>query len=184
MILLLIGTSSTGKTTLAKALQKTLPGYWQYMSLDVFFAGMPDQYGGGVNGPLSEVGFSYKQKETDARISYGVIGKKVLQGMISSAITFANEGTNLIFEDMILDEEHAVMWCEALKEIEMKIIQLTASTDTLISRNANRNNPPRLSLNHVEANTLLPAGLSLDTSVMTTEACVSAVVKYVTNTSF
>ena len=53
MILLLIGTSSTGKTTLAKDLQKTLPGYWQYMALDVFFAGMPEQYGGGINGPLS-----------------------------------------------------------------------------------------------------------------------------------
>jgi len=59
MILLLIDTSSTGKTTLAKALQKTLPGYSQYMSLDVFFTGMLDQYGGGINGPLSEVGFNY-----------------------------------------------------------------------------------------------------------------------------
>jgi chloramphenicol 3-O phosphotransferase len=179
MILLLIGTSSTGKTTLARALQKTLPGYWQYMSLDVFFAGMPEQYGGGLNGPLSAVGFNYQQKETDARISYGDIGEKVLHGMISSATAFAKDGTDVIFDDMILDEGHANIWGDALKGIESITIHLSAPTDTLINRNGVRNNPPGLALNHIEANKILTASLSLNTGVMTTADCVSEVVKHV-----
>jgi chloramphenicol 3-O phosphotransferase len=124
MILLLVGTSSAGKSSLAKALQKALPGYWQYMALDGFFSGMPEHYGGGINGPLSAIGFSYEKKDTDARISYGEIGERVLHGMISSATAFSKNGTDLIFDDMILDENHAKIWMEALADIESVTIHL------------------------------------------------------------
>jgi chloramphenicol 3-O phosphotransferase len=179
MILLVIGTSSTGKTTLGRALQKNLPTYWQYMGLDIFFAGMPQQYGGGLNGPLSAVGFSYEQKETDAKISYGEIGEKVLQGMISSAIAFSMKGIDLIFDDMIIDEGHASIWKEALIGHESIVVHLSASTDILARRNDARKNPPRLALNHVEMNKLIPADILLDTGLLTAEECLAKIREYV-----
>ena len=148
------------------------------MGLDVFFAGMPEQYGGGINGALSAVGFRYEQKETDARIVYGEIGGSVLKGMISSAIAYAENGTNLIFDDMILDERHAKIWEEALKGVESMTVQLNASVDVLISRNQQRGNPPGLTFNHIESNKTVPADLSLDSGVMTIGSCVLEVLEH------
>jgi len=183
ILLLLIGTSSSGKTTLARALQAALPDYWQYLSLDMFFSGVPPQYGGGANGPLGALGFCYENKATDASISYGTIGEQVLLGMISSAIAFVNDGTNLIFDDMILDESHAAIWRNALNDIDSTTVHLSAPIGLLTSRNKVRNNPPRLPYNHIAANKILAAELSLDSGEMTVEDCVAEVARHLRNCS-
>lgn len=133
------------------------------MSLDSVFAGMPDRYGGGVNGPLSEFGFAYANKEVSASITYGSIGQKVLKGMIASAIAMDAAGINVIFDDMLLDKNHSEMWQTALAGVESMIVRLSAPEDVLEARNAERCNPPKLALNHIEANALLDAELEIDT---------------------
>jgi len=82
--------------------------------LDDFFSGMPEYYGGAINGPLRAVGFGYKQKETDV----------------------------------------------------------------LIARNRDRNRPPRLALNHIEANKILPFSLSLNTGKLSLDECVTEVIRH------
>ena len=54
-VIFLNGSSSAGKTTLAKHLQKALPGCWQHMALDHFRDGLPDKYRG-LNAPEHTLG--------------------------------------------------------------------------------------------------------------------------------
>lgn len=169
MILLIIGTSSSGKTSLSRRLQDRLPDFWQYMSLDSFFAGIPDRYSGGVNGPLSEVGFAYANKEVSASITYGSIGEKVLKGMISSTLAMDAAGINVIFDDMILDKNHSKMWEAALADVESLIVRLNAPEGVLEARNAERRNPPKLALNHIETNAVVAAELEIDTGNMSVD---------------
>lgn len=170
MILLIVGTSSSGKSSLSRRLQEVLPDFWQYMSLDSVFAGIPDRYGGGVNGPLSEVGFAYANKEIDASITYGSIGQKVLSGMIASALAMNAAGINVIFDDMILDKNHSRMWDAALADVESLIVRLNAPTSVLEERNTRRRNPPKLALNHIDTNSLLNADIEIDTGSVSIES--------------
>ncbi|GAB4463824.1 MAG: hypothetical protein OHK0029_33090 [Armatimonadaceae bacterium] len=164
ILILIIGTSSSGKTTFARKLQAGLGGYWQYMGLDSTFAGVPPAYGGGHEGVLNREGFHYQDKATNARIVFGPIGERVLHGMIQGAVAMVNAGVPVLFDDMLLNERHAAMWRAVLQEVPHLVIRLTAADATLQVRNQSRANPPNLSLNHIAANTLLQADFTFDTS--------------------
>jgi energy-coupling factor transporter ATP-binding protein EcfA2 len=56
-ILLLIGTSSAGKSTLAKQLQAILPDHYLLFGLDDVFRMVSPRWGGGLAGPFSYHGF-------------------------------------------------------------------------------------------------------------------------------
>ena len=56
------GTSSSGKTTLARALQAALPESWQHLALDQFRDGLPDKFRG-LNAPEGTTGRLGDRKE-------------------------------------------------------------------------------------------------------------------------
>ena len=58
-IVLLIGTSSAGKSTLANALQAILSEHYLLFGLDDVFRMVSPRWGGGLAGPLSYDGFRY-----------------------------------------------------------------------------------------------------------------------------
>ena len=169
MLLLLIGTSSAGKSTLARRLQDVLPDYWHYLSLDSFFAGVPDRYGGGVNGPLSAVGFAYANKAENASITYGELGRRVLTGMVAAAVAMESAGVNVLFDDMLLDAAHADLWKEALPGVESLVVRLVAPVTVLRERNARRKNPPGLAENHIASNEQIAADSELDSGLLSVE---------------
>ncbi len=82
-ILLLIGTSSAGKSTLAKELQALLPEHYLLLGLDDVFRMVAPRWSGGLGGPLSVHGFRYDHSlgEPITTIRYGAIGRAVLDGM-------------------------------------------------------------------------------------------------------
>ncbi|MEM6710590.1 MAG: hypothetical protein AAF648_17580, partial [Pseudomonadota bacterium] len=86
-VVLLNGSSSSGKTTLAQALQRHSEQPLQYLALDHFRDGMPDQIRG-LNSPPGTPGHSglnvvprsvAGQRLT--HIEFGDVGKRVLRGM-------------------------------------------------------------------------------------------------------
>ena len=86
-ILLLNGSSSAGKTTLALALQELLDGPWQHMALDHFRDGMAPRYRG-LNSPPGTPGHSGLNVvpvdldgERVTAIRFGDVGRRVLRGM-------------------------------------------------------------------------------------------------------
>jgi len=184
MLILVIGTSSSGKSTLARKLQNSLPGYWHYISLDMCFSGVPAAYGGGVNGPLSKRGFHYANKDSDAKIVYGNIGERILQAMIDGALAMTNYDINILFDDMLIDTHHAELWKSALSHIDHIVVRTTANQNILLARDKQRNNPPNLSLNHIASNESLGAHIICDTSDGKQDACVDKIIGLLADRSF
>src|SRR5688500_16641069 len=90
-IVLLIGTSSAGKPTLAKALQAILPEHYLLFGLDDVFRMVSPRWGGGMAGPLSYDGFRYDRTSADGMVAirYGPVGQAVLDGMHHAVAAFA-----------------------------------------------------------------------------------------------
>ena len=84
-IILVIGTSSAGKSSMIRELQALLPDHYLALGIDTFFQMVSPRWGGGIGGPLSKEGFAYVTARLDmhpyTRIVYGAVGNSVLRGM-------------------------------------------------------------------------------------------------------
>lgn len=65
-IILLVGTSSAGKSTLASALQAALPEHFLLFALDDVFRMVSPRWGGGLGGPLTPRTDSAAAQATEA----------------------------------------------------------------------------------------------------------------------
>src|SRR5438094_33946 len=115
-VLLLIGTSSAGKSALAKELQAILPDHYLLLGLDDVFRMVSPRWGGGLAGPLSYDGFRYDYSGAGPAITirYGDVGRAVLDGMHHAVAAFAQAGTNVIVDEMLLDRSVLSGWARAL----------------------------------------------------------------------
>lgn len=100
-IVLLNGTSSAGKTTLAKALQSSFDVPYLIAGLDQYLHMLPDHY---INPPLWSEIYHYGH-EGDAIISVetGPLGEQLIRAMHRSVAALANAGFNVILDHTILD---------------------------------------------------------------------------------
>src|SRR5689334_2117883 len=106
-IFLVIGTSSAGKSTLAKELQAILPEHFLLLGLDDVFRMVSPRWGGGLAGPLSYEGFRYEHAAATASVTirYGAVGRVILEGMHQAVAAFARTGSNLIVDEMLLERQ-------------------------------------------------------------------------------
>jgi chloramphenicol 3-O phosphotransferase len=153
-ILLLIGTSSAGKSTLAKELQAILPDHYLLFGLDDVFRMVSPRWGGGLAGPLSYHGFRYDRTPagTTITIRYGDVGRAVLDGMHHAVAAFAQTGTNVIVDEMLLDIRVLSGWARALAPYQTNLIKVAASLAALEEREVQRGNPRGLARGHYAVN--------------------------------
>ena len=178
-ILLLIGTSSAGKSTLAKELQAILPDHYLLLGLDDVFRMVAPRWGGGLGGPLSVQGFRYNHSlgEPIVTIRYGAVGRAVLDGMHHAVAAFAQAGTNVIVDDMLLDRDVLSGWARALALYQTYLVKVHASLATLEERETHRRNPAGLARGHYAVNDVPVFDRLIDT---TTTAAVDAANNLVT----
>ena len=119
-IILLNGSSSAGKTTLAITLQQLLPDPWHHIALDQFRDGMGGRYRG-LNSPpgtpgargLNVVPVAHgNERVTEVR--FGDLGKQVLRGMRRAIAAFAAEGNNVIIDDLMFEPAFLFDYVDAL----------------------------------------------------------------------
>jgi chloramphenicol 3-O phosphotransferase len=153
-ILLLVGTSSAGKSTLAKELQAILPDHYLLLGLDDVFRMVAPRWGGGLGGPLSAQGFRYNHSvgKPSVTIRYGAVGRAVLDGMHQAVAAFAQAGTNVIVDDMLLDSDVLSGWARALAPYQTYLVKVHASLATLEEREPHRRNPAGLARGHYAVN--------------------------------
>ena len=165
-ILLLVGTSSAGKSTLAKELQAILPDHYLVLGLDDVFRMVAPRWGGGVAGPLSTHGFRYDHSldEPITTIRYGAVGRAVLDGMHYAVAAFAQAGTNVIVDDMLLDSDVLSGWAHALAPYQTYLVKVQASLATLEEREPHRRNPVGLARGHYAVNDVLVFDRLVDTT--------------------
>lgn len=108
-IIFLNGTSSAGKTTLAHALQEQLRDPYLHIALDQFRDGMPSRFRG-LNAPAGSEGERglnvvpvNNGESTYTEVRFGEMGKRMLRGMRRAIAAMADEGNNIIIDDIILE---------------------------------------------------------------------------------
>jgi chloramphenicol 3-O phosphotransferase len=114
-IILVNGTSSSGKTTLVRALQDRLPDPWIEIGIDRFVFALPKRY---LNQPLWSEVFRYVRPDGRSdgpfTIETGPLGERLVSGMHRTAAALAAAGLDLIVDHVLLEDawldEMASLW--------------------------------------------------------------------------
>jgi len=138
------GTSSSGKTTLARALQAALPDNWQHLALDQFRDGMPDKFRG-LNAPEGSTGWRglnvvpvSNGNPGYTKIAFGDQGTALLKGMRRAMRAVLDAGTNIIIDDIILEPEFLNDYLDVFAGIDLWFIGIRCDLAIIEEREAQR----------------------------------------------
>lgn len=138
-IIYINGPSSSGKTTLAKALQEKLAKPFLHLSIDKMIGMMPLKMNCFDNF-RETLGFWWKKEGVDSSkvtLKAGPFGKMVSSSFRKVAKSLAEEGHNLIIDDVSFHEE-LIEWKEALRPYDTLYVELTCSQEELLAREKER----------------------------------------------
>jgi len=138
------GTSSSGKTTLARALQASLPDHWQHIALDQFRDGMPDKFRG-LNAPVGTTGWQGLNvvpvadvESPYTRVTFGDQGIALLKGMRRAMRGFVDAEINIIIDDIILEPEFLSDYLQVFAGIEVWFVGIRCDLAIIEDREAQR----------------------------------------------
>lgn len=144
-IIFLNGTSSAGKTTLAHALQEKLAEPYQHVALDQFRDGLPDKFRG-LNSPpettgqrgLNVVPVVNADGNMFTEVRFGADGQKLLRGMRRAIATMADEGINIIIDDILLAPEFLSDYLEVMASRRLYLVGVRCPLEVIAEREAMR----------------------------------------------
>lgn len=143
-IIFLNGCSSSGKTSLARALQLVLPEPWFHIALDQFRDSMPDRYRG-LNSPAGtpgSLGINVMPKQINGKtltmVQFGPIGKAMLLGMHRAIVEFAASGNKIIIDDLLLNSWILQDYIKVLENYQVMLVGLRCPLDVVNKRELNR----------------------------------------------
>jgi len=143
-IILLNGSSSSGKTTLAHTLQRKLPEPWQHVALDQFRDGLPGRVRG-LNSPAGTPGACGLNivpiQHNGARVTeirFGPHGEAVLRAMRRSVAVLAREGINVIVDDLLFKPEYLDDYVLALEGLQVWFVGVRCPLAVVEQREAVR----------------------------------------------
>ena len=107
-IIFLNGTSSSGKTLIAKTLQELLDGYYIHTGIDHYLERVPERFHVHADGSSPSIAEGFLWIHADANqqvteIRLGPAGLRLLKGMYRAAAALASAGNDLIIDDVLFD---------------------------------------------------------------------------------
>lgn len=188
-IILLNGSSSAGKTTIATMLQQLSAEPFQHIALDQFRDGMPPQFRG-FNSPPGTTGASglnivpeILNEQLVTSIQFGEFGKQILKGMRRSAVAFADLGINVIVDDLMLEREFAEDYATLFRPYEALCVAVRCPLDEVERRETLR--PGRFPgtatwhFDRVHENMIYD--LEVDTSICSPRVCAEKILQAFTD---
>jgi chloramphenicol 3-O phosphotransferase len=144
-VIILNGPSSSGKTTLAAALQRRFAAAgecWFVYAMDDYFAKVPFEWvqAGTHVGPHADQGVVLEIVDGAFRMRMGPIGRQVLvawRGAVASAV---RAGLNVIADDVILTEQEWRGWQDELEGLDTHWVRVQIALDVLEAREQARGN--------------------------------------------
>jgi len=142
-VILLSGVSSSGKTTLAAALQRRFAAdgdCWFVYALDDFFAKLPFDWvtAGKHVGPRADDGVVLEIVDGEFRMRMGPIGRRVLAAWRGAVASAARAGLNVIADDVTLTEEEWLGWQAELDGIDAHWVRVHIDRPVVEARERER----------------------------------------------
>lgn len=143
-IIYLNGPSSSGKTTLAKGIQKTFEEPFLHVGLDKIIGWMPEKINDWTGGK-APLGFSWKEG-LDAsgnpiqELQTGSFGQKMLKTFQEVVLTLAKSGHYLIIDDLSFGREEVNEWKKILQGFKVLWVGVNAPLSILEQREKEREN--------------------------------------------
>ncbi len=154
-IILISGTSSSGKSTLAKGLQKSLADPFLHLQLDSYIEMLP-------------------------RIDDWEMFQRMVRGLNRSVAVMTEEENNLIVDHVLIDNAWLEQLLELLRERYVLFVGLDCPLEELerreSKRDARRQGFARQQFDNIHKDKIYD--LELDTSVLSAEECVARVLEF------
>ena len=154
-IILISGTSSSGKSTLAKGLQKSLPEPFLHLQLDSYIEMLP-------------------------RSDDWEMFQRMVRGLNRSIAVMAEEGNNLIVDHVLIDNAWLNQLLDLLRDRYVLFVGLDCALDELLrreqQRDARRQGFARQQFNNIHTGKIYD--LELDTSIFSPDECVARVLEF------
>jgi chloramphenicol 3-O phosphotransferase len=143
-VIFLNGSSSAGKTTIAKKLQQLLPEPYQHIALDQFRDGMADRYRGLNSPPATPGALGLNVVPTEiagervTEVRFGELGEKMLYGMRMAMAAFARSGHHVIIDDLLFLPGYFESYVRLFSGIPVWFIGVRCALDAVNAREASR----------------------------------------------
>lgn len=184
MIIFLNGTSSAGKSTLARALQASHPTPLLHLGIDTFLDMMPKKFLWFAQ--HADQGFKIITGEKDGRptasITTGPSGKKLCTTIPHVLNLFAEHGHDLIVDEVILRAESLKRYATALQQHTVYFIKVKADEDITTQREQNRGDrTPGMAATQAELIHThgFKYDLTIDTSTLSPEENATTILNYI-----
>lgn len=139
-VIVLNGTSSAGKTTLAKSIQALAPEPYHLIAFDQFRDGLADRYRG-INSPVDTPGAAGlnvvaapHEGAMRAYIKLGSQGIAMVRGMHQAIVSFAQTGQHVVVDHFINHRDTAHDLCETLADLHPTLVRVTCDPSELLRR--------------------------------------------------
>jgi chloramphenicol 3-O phosphotransferase len=134
-IILLNGVGSSGKSSIAKQLQKIAGKPFLHVQMDDFCAMLPEALQDHPDG------FAFEETSENGKplvvIKTGPVGTRAMRGMRHAIAAMAAQGNNLIVDDVMLDNEQEE-YATLLSDFQIYFVGVFAPLDVLEARERER----------------------------------------------
>ena len=142
-VVVINGTSSAGKTTLAHAFQEARAAAgecWVVFGIDDFVPRLPRRWVAidAWSGSLADDGVRLVRDGDRARYEIGALGRRLKSAYRRSIADVARAGLNVVVDDVTIERDEWDEWCEALAGLDPLWVALRCDVDVAATREATR----------------------------------------------
>jgi chloramphenicol 3-O phosphotransferase len=171
-LILLHGTSSSGKTTVARAVQRLSDEPWVLLGIDAFWNAIDERWM--EHGARASEGFVWTE---DAKIVPGPVGQRLAAGMRAALSAFARAENSVLVDDVFIDPTWLDAWRAELAGLEWLLVGVFAPVEVLEERERVRGNriagEARAQVDEIHRG--IEYDLTVDTSRQSPEDCAQAI---------
>ena len=143
-IIYLNGPSSSGKTTLAKALQHAFEEPFLHVGIDKIIGWMPEKVNDWTGGEAS-IGFSWKKSEDATgnpiqELQVGLYAQKIGKTFQEVVLALAKMGHHILIDDVSFGKKQFDEWKKILKDFRVLLVGINAPLTVLEQREKERGN--------------------------------------------